>query len=134
MGGQYSLPFTAAVALTRDMSNPLVYDQAAVDDPLVRKLAQAMVLEVEPKVHDLFPAQVTVECTDRTFNRATSAHKGSPHNPLTWADACEKFSRYTRTLLDPGQAQAIMQAVGELEKAPDMSRIAALTAQRRAAI
>ena len=26
MGGQYSLPFTAAVALTRDMSDPLVYD------------------------------------------------------------------------------------------------------------
>ena len=36
MGGQYSLPFTAAVALTRDMSNPLVYDDAAVQDPLVR--------------------------------------------------------------------------------------------------
>src|SRR5438552_3510017 len=40
LGGQYSLPFTAAVALTRDMSNPLVYDQDAVDDPLVRDLAR----------------------------------------------------------------------------------------------
>src|SRR6267142_4176324 len=27
LGGQYSLPFTTAVALTRDMSNPLVYDE-----------------------------------------------------------------------------------------------------------
>src|SRR5262249_7766985 len=40
MGGQYSLPFTAAVALTRDMSNPLVYNDEAVKDPLVRKLAK----------------------------------------------------------------------------------------------
>jgi 2-methylcitrate dehydratase PrpD len=107
-----------------------VYDQAAVDDPLVRSLAQAMALEVDPAVHDLFPAQVTVVCAGRTYTRTTSAHKGSPHNPLTWDDACEKFSRYTRTLLDPGQARAIMQALGELEQAPDMSRVAALTAKR----
>ena len=30
LGGQYSLPFTTAVALTRDLSNPLVYDDAQV--------------------------------------------------------------------------------------------------------
>jgi hypothetical protein len=28
MGGQYSLPFTTAVALTRDLSNPLAYNDA----------------------------------------------------------------------------------------------------------
>src|SRR5215470_15714096 len=39
LGGQYSLPFTAAVALTRDMSDPLVYDGDAVADPVVRDLA-----------------------------------------------------------------------------------------------
>src|SRR5262249_59921375 len=39
LGGQYSLPFTTAVALTRDLSDPLVYDEAAVRDPLVRALA-----------------------------------------------------------------------------------------------
>ncbi len=39
LGGQYSLPFTTAVALTRDMSNPLVYDDDAVWDPIVRDLA-----------------------------------------------------------------------------------------------
>ena len=40
LGGQYSLPFTTAVALTRDLSDPLVYDDAAVHDPLVRDLAR----------------------------------------------------------------------------------------------
>jgi 2-methylcitrate dehydratase PrpD len=29
MGGQYSLPFTVAVAVMRDLSNPLNYDDAA---------------------------------------------------------------------------------------------------------
>src|SRR2546427_2535448 len=36
LGGQYSLPFTTAVALTRDMANPLVYNAEAVADPWVR--------------------------------------------------------------------------------------------------
>ena len=44
LGGQYSLPFTAAVALTRDMSNPLVYDADAVADPIVRGLARRIEL------------------------------------------------------------------------------------------
>ena len=39
MGGQYSLPFTVAVAALRDLSNPLNYDDATVNDPEVRGLA-----------------------------------------------------------------------------------------------
>ncbi|MDB5927249.1 MAG: hypothetical protein JWN13_6185 [Betaproteobacteria bacterium] len=129
MGGQYSLPFTAAVALTRDMSNPLVYDQAAVQDPLVRRLAKSMELIVDETVHDLFPAQVEIVCGGKTYKKVTSAHKGSPHNPLTWADACEKFSRYTRTLIGEAQAKAIMDAVADLENQSDMARIATLVAK-----
>src|SRR5262249_48135447 len=36
LGGQYSLPFTTAVALTRDMADPPVYDGEAVRDPIGR--------------------------------------------------------------------------------------------------
>jgi 2-methylcitrate dehydratase PrpD len=81
-------------------------------------------------VHDLFPAEVTIVCGDRTFRKTTSAHKGSPHNPLTWADVCEKFSRYTRTLIAEPQARAIMDAVADLENQGDMARVAALVASR----
>ncbi len=53
LGGQYSLPFTAAVALTRDMSNPLVYDAGAVADPVVRDLARRIeLLPLEETSHD----------------------------------------------------------------------------------
>ncbi len=130
MGGQYSLPFTAAVALTRDMSDPLVYDQAAIDDALVRKLAQTMEIVIDPDLHELFPAELTIACGGKTFSKLTSAHKGSPHNPLSWEDACEKFTRYTRKLIGEPQATAIMQAVADLERQDDMGRIAVLAAKR----
>ena len=133
MGGQYSLPFTAAVALTRDMSNPLVYNDAAVQDPLVRSLAKNMELIVDKTIHEapgvIPPAELEIVCGGKAYRKVTSPHKGSPHNPLTWADACEKFSRYTRTLIGAPQAKAIIDAVADLENQSDMARIATLLAR-----
>ena len=129
MGGQYSLPFTAAVALTRDMSDPLVYNDSAVKDPLVRALAKDMELIVDETLHDVIPAEVTIVCGGTTYKKVTTAHKGSPHNPLTWADACEKFRRYTRSIVGAAQANAIMDAVADLDNQSDMGRIASLLAK-----
>jgi len=127
LGGQYSLPFTAAVALTRDMSNPLVYDQDAVDDPLVRDLARRIELApLEETAHDtpgFWPAEIVIECAGRRHTLRTRPHKGSPANPFTWAEAEEKFRRYTASVLDTRQATAVIGAVAELDHATDMSAL-----------
>src|SRR5437899_8676547 len=128
LGGQYSLPFTAAVALTRDMSNPLVYDQDAVADPLVRELARRIELApLEETAHDtpgFWPAEVVIECAGRRHTLRTRPHKGSPANPFTWEEAEEKLRRYTASVLDTRQATAVIGAVAELEHATDMSALA----------
>jgi 2-methylcitrate dehydratase PrpD len=108
------------------MSNPLVYNDAAVNDPLVRSLAKNMELIVDKSLHEMFPAEVTIVCGAKTYKKTTTAHKGSPHNPLTWSDACEKFSRYTRTLITERQAKTIIDAVADLENQSDMARVASL--------
>jgi len=130
LGGQYSLPFTTAVALTRDLSNPLAYDEAAVHDPLVRDLARR--IELEPvaddhaDAHHFWPAELLVECAGERHTRRTRPHKGAPSNPFTWDDACEKFRRYTASILDPARASALIEAVSRLEKVADMADVAAL--------
>ena len=50
----------------------------------------------------------------------------SPLNPLTWNDAREKFTRYTRTLMSAPRAEEIIAAVNTLENERDMAHIAAL--------
>ena len=131
MGGQYSLPFTAAVALTRDMSNPLVYDQAAVDDPIVRNLAQRLELLPDASLraaHGVFPATVIIETDEQTFSLPTAPFKGSQGNPMTWTDACEKFRRYTQPFIEGDRAQAIIEAVAALPGAADLRGLTRLIA------
>ncbi len=132
LGGQYSLPFTTAVALTRDMSNPLVYDAAAVADPVVRELARRIELEpTEEAVHDtpgVWPAEVVIECAGQRHTLRTRPYKGSPPNPFTWTEASEKFRRYTASILGTPQAAAIIDAVGGLDRATDMADVARLLA------
>src|SRR5262249_52421620 len=82
LGGQYSLPFTTAVALTRDLADPLAYDEAAVRDPLVRDLAQRIELEpVErpgPEIAHVWPAEVYIDDAAGHHVLHTRPHKGSP--------------------------------------------------------
>jgi 2-methylcitrate dehydratase PrpD len=131
MGGQYSLPFTAAVALTRDMSNPLVYDQAAVDDPVVRDLAKRLELRPDASAraeHGGFPATVIIETGEQTFSLPTEPFKGSASNPMTWSDACEKFRRYTQPFIKDDRAQAIIEVVAALPGAADLRELTRLIA------
>jgi 2-methylcitrate dehydratase PrpD len=128
LGGQYSLPFTTAVALTRDMSNPLVYNAEAVADPLVRDLAKR--IELVPQGDDahgapgVWPAEIAIECAGRQHVLRTHPHKGAPANPFTWSEACEKFGRYMRAVGHDQEATTIIATLGELERVTDMSRVA----------
>jgi 2-methylcitrate dehydratase PrpD len=133
LGGQYSLPFTTAVALTRDLSDPLVYDAAAIGDPLVRDLARR--IELEPleesaaEAPGVWPAEIRVDCGGRGYTLRTRPYKGSPSNPFTWDEGCEKFRRYTARILDKAHATAIIEAVGRLEQVGDVGEIARLVAR-----
>jgi 2-methylcitrate dehydratase PrpD len=132
LGGQYSLPFTTAVVLTRDLSDPLVYDEAAVRDPVVRDLARRIELVPvpggEPGGHGVWHAEILIECAGKQHAVEARPYKGSTRNPFTWDDACEKFRRFTRTVLPPPRAAAIIEAVGGLETQADVAGIAQLVA------
>lgn len=132
MGGQYSLPFTTAVALTRDLANPLVYNEEAVWDPVVRELAQRVELIPVEESHQTAAGgsqtEVLLECGGRSYTLPTRPHKGSPRNPFTWGEIGGKFRRFTGSLLSAKQATAIIEAVGRLEEVEDMAKVARLLA------
>jgi 2-methylcitrate dehydratase PrpD len=124
MGGQYSLPFTVAVAVLRDLSNPLNYDDAAVDDPTIRSLAQR--IELVSAEADLTNPEVIIELDGQSHTLSTGPYKGSPRNPFTWDDMREKFGRYAGQVIDGSHADRIVALVADLESLIDMSRLASL--------
>ena len=126
--------FTTAVALTRDMSNPLVYDAETIRDPLVRDLARRIELEpVAGTAHEapgVWPAEILIDCAGQHHVLSTRPHKGSPTNPFTWDDACEKFRRYTASVISAQRAATIIDAVGGLDQATDIAKIVTVVAGR----
>ena len=123
MGAQYSLPFTTAVALSRDMSNPLAYDEGALRDPLVRNLARRVELvPVEGAGHP----ELTIELDGEIHTLPAPPCKGSPRNPFTWDDACDKFRRYAGEVIDEKKAAEIIAAVADVTRCKDMAAVAAL--------
>jgi 2-methylcitrate dehydratase PrpD len=134
MGGQYSLPFTVAVACTRDLSNPLVYTEDAVHDPVVRALARRVELVADENLArtaaDRFQASIVIECAGHTYTLHTRPHRGSPGNPFTWADISHKFRRYTAHCLSDTKATAIIEVVRTLEQTTNMRDVAEMLARR----
>ncbi|MBI3328945.1 MAG: MmgE/PrpD family protein [Nitrospinae bacterium] len=132
MGGQYSLPFTTAVALTRDLSDPLVYNEEAVWDPVVRDLAKRVELipvkEWPHGVPGVFQVEVLLECAGHSYTVSTPPYQGSPHNPFTWEEVCSKFRRFTGQIISAKQATAIIEAVGDLDQVADIAEVAQLVA------
>jgi len=123
MGAQYSLPFATAVALTRDLSNPLNYDEATLWDPQVRNLANR--IELNP-VEGPNPPQITIEIDGEVHALVASPAKGSVKNPYSWDDVCDKFRRYAGSVIAEPQVSALIKAVENLNECKDIGDIASL--------
>jgi 2-methylcitrate dehydratase PrpD len=128
MGGQYSLPFTVAVAVMRDLSNPLNYDDAAISDPTIRELAGRVEL-ISVEAESANP-EVLMDLDGQSYTLSTGPYKGSPRNPFTWDDMREKFNRYAGQVLDASQAADIVRVVADLEHVSDMAELATLVSAR----
>jgi 2-methylcitrate dehydratase PrpD len=126
LGGQYSVPFTTAVALARDLSQPLAYNEDALNDPLIRGLAAS----IELITSDVPRPEVRLELNGQTHVLQTTAHKGSASNPFSWEEMSEKFSRYTGHVIDSARQSEVIDAVQNLDSLNDVMSLARLISSR----
>lgn len=130
MGAQYSLPFTAALALTRDLAAPDAFDAQALADPAVRALAQrvgARAAHAPAEEADGMPAaEVAIETADGVETVSARDFPGAPATPLDFRGAAEKLVRYTARLIGASRAGTIVDAVRGLDRMPDVTALGAL--------
>jgi 2-methylcitrate dehydratase PrpD len=134
MGGKYSTPFTTAVALFRDIADPLNYNEAAIRDPQIRGLAKQVELVTTDDAGDRAnggDCEITLEMADGTrFVLPTRAVKGSPQHPFTFDDGIAKFRQWTRRIIPDTQSSQLIESIRGLAEIKDMATVARATAAR----
>lgn len=128
MAAQYSMPFTAAVALTRDPKDPRYYTGDALNDPVVCELARRVELYADAEMEALYPRYATraeVRLNDgRTFDTKLLDAHGMPADPCTEDEAKEKF-RCLAAVTNTGDS--IAEILSLVERLETLSSIAPLS-------
>jgi 2-methylcitrate dehydratase PrpD len=120
LGAQYSLPFTTAVALVRDLSDPYAFDEQLLSDPTVRELARRVQVE-----HAAAPPRVVVQTTDgREQTHAAVDFPGLPSRPLDVDGAVDKLRRYAGPVVGEARTAELVELVGRLERLEDVRPLA----------
>jgi 2-methylcitrate dehydratase PrpD len=129
MGAQYSLPWSAGLALCQDVAVPQTWVNLDFGDPSVSRLADLIELDEHT---DQFgkpgqpAAQVTVAANGETHTIEVTSWKGAPSNPYTLDEMGEKFRRYAAALLPSERIEEIVQRVQNLEDERDLSELVKL--------
>lgn len=138
MGGKYSTPFTTAVALFRDLADPLNYDETALRDPRIRTLAKQVELVTSDDAGDRpsgGDCEITLDMVSGERHvLPTRAVKGSPRNPFTFDDGIAKFRQWTKRIISPEQSAELIESVRGLADVKDMSTVIRATAARSAGV
>jgi 2-methylcitrate dehydratase PrpD len=128
-GAQYSLPFTTAVTLMRDITDPTAFNESTLADPKVRALSKRVETVADPVRFPPLPreaAEIVIEMSDERRVLHVSDYKGSPKNPFRFDDFCRKFRSFSTPFTGPARAEEIIDTVRRLESLHDITRLTGL--------
>ncbi len=118
MAAQYSMPFTAALALYRDLEDPNCYDDEVVSNSEILATARRVHAHLDADI-DRFPryaARITAQLkSGRTVTVDTWDHRGTAAKPFSIEEVRAKFNKVTSTVLTPSAARQIADAVNALD-------------------
>ncbi|HZP75903.1 MAG TPA: MmgE/PrpD family protein [Pseudolabrys sp.] len=123
---QYSIPFSVALALYRDPRDPDSFDDSAVHDPAIRKLASLVTMTVlEGQDRRNLATEVTVTLRDgRVVFRRVNDFKGTPQRPLDRDELRDKFLVLTKKH-DYAKMKKLFDRLQNIENEKDVDWIGA---------
>jgi 2-methylcitrate dehydratase PrpD len=123
MGAQYSLPYTIAVALVRDLDDPLQFDESVLTDTQVRSLALRMSSEPIEGEHHTEYSELVITDGDGEHVVPCGPYRGSLQDPAQMDDVVAKFERFTSHLLQPAQQQHIVDLVTHIDEVENVGEL-----------
>jgi 2-methylcitrate dehydratase PrpD len=134
MMGQYSIPFSVALAHFRDPRDPRSFDEGAFNDPAIRSLCERVTITVASGHHDhaTLRAEVEVELKDgRVLKKTVDDFKGTPESPLDRAGVRERFMLLTRHC-PPGDMERLLARLQNIEHETSLDWLAVEAAAKAA--
>lgn len=125
LGGQYSLPFSLALALLRDIRDPSLFTESTVIDMEVRGLAERVELKAV-EMGEGPMATITIGIGDREIRLEASDWKGAPTSPYTFEEISEKFRLYASAAIEEEAVEEVIARVLRLEDEEDTGLLARL--------
>lgn len=124
LGAQYSVPFMTAMAVVRNLDDPLQFDESVLTDEDVRRLAATVTSEPMPGEKGIIEVDLVTD--DETITVHTGPFRGSITNPVSMGETEDKFLRYSRHVLGREQQSAVVEQVNNLDSLADVRPLVAL--------
>ncbi len=122
---QYSVPFSTALALYFDPTDPWVFCDRNVNDPRIRALSKSATLAPMPSAASQvgMATRVTLHLKNgHTLSAEGDNFKGTPATPLTRGELLEKFLKLTAHRARP-HAERLFSQLADAENIKDISAL-----------
>ena len=137
LAAKFSIPYAVAASLVLGRTDPAAFDEVAVADPRIRRLAARVEIASDPAMNprrpDDYPtAVVTVALRDgRTLTDSTTVVRGDAAAPADLGDLIEKFETLAAPTLGAPRARAVVEAVDRVDELKDIRDLTSLLVTAR---
>ena len=129
LGAKFSIPYAVAASLVLGRTDLAAFEDAAVSDPRIRRLAGRVEIasdpEMNPRRPDDYPtAVVTLALRDgRTLTGSTTVVRGDSAAPADLGEIVDKFETLAAPVLGAAGARAVVEAVDRLDELKDVREV-----------
>src|SRR6266446_7129888 len=124
----HSLPYIVGMALLEGKIDNSTYSEKKFREPKILDFLKKITVVEDKTLSAMYPEavanRVTVKlASGKVVSKQVDYHKGYPKNPMSDSEVEEKFQKLTRRILDRSRARRILDAVWNLEKTKDVSKV-----------
>jgi 2-methylcitrate dehydratase len=127
----HSLPYIVGMALLEGKIDNSTYSEKKFRDPKILDFLKKITVVEDRTLSARYPEavanRVTVKLsTGEVVSKQVDHHKGHPRNPMSDGEVEEKFQKLTRRILDKPRSRRILDALWNLERAKDVSKVVSI--------
>jgi len=127
----HSLPYIVGMALLEGKIDNSTYSEKKFRDPKILDFLKKITVVEDRTLSATYPEAVANRVavklsTGKVVSKQIDYHKGHPKNPMSDSEVEEKFQKLTRRILDKSHARRILDAMWNLEKTKDVSKVVSI--------